>query len=121
MACVLVSYNGRNKLVKIPGQFEGKDIDYLDKQCRKLFSFSSNVHINLTFQKYDPIWETDLDLDEDYTATNKDKLKLVVTPLLQTPTVSESTISHTVSHSQIQHLNITIAHYVRRIILIVVG
>ena len=94
--CVLVSYNGRNKLLKIPTLCDQTDIQYLDNECRKLFSFSSNVHINLTFQKYDPAWEMDIDLDSDYNASDKDKLKLVVTPLLvdnvSTPAQSVSQI-----------------------------
>ena len=90
--CVLVSYCERNKKVSIPdSKTEDTDIEYLSKECKRSFSFSSNVNIKLTFQIYDPDWEMDVDLEDDYVAKSKDKLKLIVTPLLvdnPTPTPS---------------------------------
>lgn len=92
MTCkrVLVSYNERNKIITIPSVCEKSDIQFLDNECRKLFSFSSNVHINLTFQKFDPDWDMDVDIDSDYKASDGDKLKLVVTPSLSDNTPTQS-------------------------------
>ena len=95
---VLVSYNGRNILLTISQNPSNRsDLEYLDDECRKMFSFCSNVHINLTFQKFDPEWEMYIDLESDYVAKNKDKLNMVVTPQI----VDNSTPAQSVSSSRL--------------------
>lgn len=83
---VMVSYNGRNKPVRIPNSLNETHVQYLDKECRRMFGFSSMQPMNVTFQKYDSEWEMEVDLDNFYIASNKDKLKLLVTPLLSAAT-----------------------------------
>ena len=79
---VLVTFMERNKKIDIPGEKEESDLSYLTKVCKQSFSFGSNVTIEVTFQKYDHDWESFVDLEEEYVACHKDKLKLVVSPLL---------------------------------------
>ena len=98
---VLVSYCERNKKIEIPDC--DNDIHYLTKECEKMFMFNSNVNIQITFQKYDEDWECYVDLDQSYVACNKNKLKLVVTPVLvdfQTP------------KSSIENVRIFCYHYI---------
>ena len=45
-------------------------------------SFETNVSIKVTFQRYNEEWEEDIDLDECDEIFDKDKLKVIVTPLL---------------------------------------
>ena len=93
MKVVLVSYCDSNKKIAIPSG--ENDINYLTEECRKQFSFGCNVNVKLTFQKFDPDWDCFVDLDDSYVATSKDKLKLLVTPLLQDnfPTPKSSAVS----------------------------
>ena len=80
MVFVLVSYCDRNKKIIIPDP--GNHIEFLTKECIKSFFFSSNVNIQLTFQMFDNDWDCFVDLESDYVAKNKDKLKLIVTPVI---------------------------------------
>ena len=61
-------------------------MEYLSQKSKSVFAFGSNVNLQLTFQKFDPAWECFVDLEEDYEANHKDKLKVVVTPLLKNST-----------------------------------
>ena len=79
---ILVSYGDRNKKIAIPDNLEESDIKFLSTECKNLFSFSTNVNLQFTFQMYDLDWECYVDLEDDYIAKSKDKLKLIVTPIL---------------------------------------
>ena len=80
MKCVLLTHLDHNKVVKIPEEKDETDIAYLKSQFRRLFSYENHVVIDLTFQRYDPDWETYIDLDDDEVVENKEKLKVIVTP-----------------------------------------
>ena len=52
---ILLSY--RNRIVKVPCSHScTSDIAYLESEFRKLFHFGSNVHVTVTFEKYDTSW-----------------------------------------------------------------
>ena len=80
--CVLVSYGERNKVISIPESKRGNDLNYLSQEFKKMFSFGDNVNLLLTFQKFDNDWCEYLDLEENCSLSNKDKIKAVVTPIL---------------------------------------
>ena len=80
---VLVSFLERNKKVTIPIGTEASDLSFLSAECLKSFSFDSHVNVGLTFQKYDADWDSFVDLEDDYIASHKDKLKMVAIPVLQ--------------------------------------
>lgn len=81
---VLISFSESNKKVVIPSVTHVNDLEYLRRICLTKFNFQSspNVRIELTLQKYDTDWETFVDLDDDYIAEDRDKLKLLVSPSL---------------------------------------
>ena len=85
---VLISYLERNKKVDIPSDKEENDLSYLATVCKKSFAFGSNVNIDITFQKYDEEWDSFIDLEDDYVASHRDKLKMIVTPILSDCKVS---------------------------------
>lgn len=92
---VLVSYLESHKLIVIPAdRRETSDLHYLQRCCLERFNFSvgSNVRIIVTLQKYDSDWDSYIDLDENYVADNRDKLKLIVSPAL-TDAASSTTTS----------------------------
>ncbi len=77
---VLLSYLERNKPVTIP---EGtKHIQFLRQEFLRNFKYSKNVRLGITFQRFDREWEDYIDLDDDATVENKDKLKVIVSPSL---------------------------------------
>lgn len=57
----------------------------------------------MVFQRFDPDWESYIDLEEDSIVLNKEKLKLVVTPSLN------DTINSTVSSLCTDNLSITVS------------
>ena len=79
---VMVSYNELNKVVKIPTDIQKSEIELLREQCSKLFKFGTNVKLEIIFQKYDSDWDAMIDLDDSFVLSNKDKLKMVVQPIL---------------------------------------
>lgn len=85
MKSVLVSYLERNKIIKLPQDCEDGDVGYLKKEFQKHFSFGNQVSIDLTLQRYDDDWKEFIDLDAGDTVANKDKLKVVVSSHLHTP------------------------------------
>lgn len=99
---VLVTYLERNKVLKIADSNDSSDVKRLEEEFRKEFKFDSNVRLIITFQRYDRDWEEFVDLDDECTLLNKDKLKAVVTPLLATPTteISEVNTATVCNHTQ---------------------
>jgi hypothetical protein len=99
---VLVTYLERNKVLKIADSNDSSDVKRLEGEFRKEFKFDSNVRLIITFQRYDRDWEEFVDLDDECTLLNKDKLKAVVTPLLATPTteISEVNTATACNHTQ---------------------
>ena len=85
---VLLSNSERNKIVKIPQDKEMSDIEYLENEFRKCFSYEGNVSIAVSFHKFSLEWDDYIELDHDGLVNDKDKLKVVVTPRLITPAPS---------------------------------
>ena len=85
---ILVSYLERNKILKIPDSTDG-DVTFLEREFKKEFKFGSNVNLLVTFQRYDSEWGEYVDLDDEYSLGNKEKLKAVVTPVVVTPPASD--------------------------------
>jgi hypothetical protein len=83
---VMVSYNDLNKIVTLQSN---ENLETLKKRCVSLFKFGANVKLDIVFQKYDPDWDAQIDLCDDYLLIHKDKLKMVVQPLLN----DESSVS----------------------------
>jgi len=81
---VLLSYGERNKVVKIPPGVN--DLTFLRNVVEKTFLKVEESHggAKVYFQKYDTEWEEWVDVDEDFVAETKDKLKVVVTSMLVT-------------------------------------
>ena len=88
---VLLNYGERNKVVKIPPGVD--DLSFLRNVVEKTFLKVEETHggANVYFQKYYSEWEEWIDVDEDFVAETKDKLKVVVTNTVVTDieTVSE--------------------------------
>ena len=76
---VMVSYNDLNKIVTLASD---ETVKMLKEQCVSLFKFGANVKLDIVFQKYDPDWDALIDLCDDDLIMHKDKLKMVVQPLL---------------------------------------
>ncbi len=80
---VLVSYLERNKIIRIPHHSRSNELIYLTKEFKKMFLFGENVNLQVTFQKFDVEWEAYIDLESPVILFHRDKLKAVVTPLLE--------------------------------------
>ena len=78
---VLVSYFDRNKVIDIPKNCEG-DVKYVTSEFKRIFSFEDCVNLVVVLQKFDPEWDTYVDLEETDVLENRDKLKAVVMPIL---------------------------------------
>ena len=65
---------------------------FLKREFRKQFSFEKHVAIDVTFQRFDSEWEEYVDLDDDETVSNKEKLKVVVTSKLETPATTDDMV-----------------------------
>ena len=78
---IMLSYCDRNKIVSVPKEKEETDIAYLEDKFRKSFAYQNNVSILISLQKFDTDWQEYIELDEHAVVDNKDKLKVVVTPL----------------------------------------
>jgi hypothetical protein len=76
--------------VKLPQNIQSSEIQYLEKEFRKQFHFGSNVHVTVVFQRYDSDWNEYIDLDEEAVLNEKDKLKVVVSPTITTPSPSSA-------------------------------
>ena len=58
------------------------DLQFFESEF-KTFSFHKNVRLCVTFQRYDKDWEEYVDLEPTDIIENKDKLRTVVSPLLE--------------------------------------
>ena len=89
---VLVSYLESSKTFKIPGDQDGRELEYLTEEFMKAFSFESNVNLKVSFQRFSPEWDQYVDLEEEDKLRNKDKLKAIVIPSLRdaAPSVTSS-------------------------------
>ena len=69
----------------IPDGKDETDVQYLESQFRRAFSYHGNVSVSVSFQKFDADWNEYVELDENSRIANRDKLKVVVSPRLVTP------------------------------------
>uniref|UniRef100_A0A1X7U1X5 Uncharacterized protein n=1 Tax=Amphimedon queenslandica TaxID=400682 RepID=A0A1X7U1X5_AMPQE len=83
---VLLSYLDQNKEVKVPELKELTDIAFLEMKFRRHFNYQDNVHLGVTFQHYNDTWKEYVDLDCDAKVTSMEKLKVIVSPVIKTPT-----------------------------------
>lgn len=79
---VMVSFNDLNKVISIHSGTGKRDINVLKEQCIRMFKFGSNIKLDMTFQRYDSDWAAFVDLQDSDDLNNKDKLKLVIQPML---------------------------------------
>ena len=80
-----MSYLDRNAVVKVPQLLQNEmHITFLEGEVRRRFSFGSNLHVNIIFQKYDQDWSKYVYLDSDVVLGDKEKLKMIVTPHIVT-------------------------------------
>ena len=88
---VLVSYLERNKVFSLEGTPPEGDIPSLKKDFIQQFKFEPNVRLDITFHRYDTVWEEFVELDEDARVEDRERLKAIVTPILavETPCQSE--------------------------------
>lgn len=92
MKSILVSFLERNKVIRCPADSEEGDVSFLKREFRKQLSFEKHVAIDVTFQRFDSEWEEYVDLDDDETVSNKEKLKVVVTSKLETPAATDDMV-----------------------------
>lgn len=85
---VLLSHLDRNKPVILPGEPEG-DICFLTTKFLESFNYAKIVKLTVTFQRFDSEWKEYIDLDQDETINDKDKLKVVVCPSLSDSSLTE--------------------------------
>ena len=89
---VLVSYLDRNKVIRIPHDKPSHrtDLEFLEDSFRSSFSFQKNVKLCVTFQRYNNDWGEYVDMEPFELVENKEKLKAVVSPLLEDPSTNSS-------------------------------
>lgn len=78
---VLVSYLDRNKVISIPADIEEGSVKYVIQELKKSFNLENSGNMVVVLQRYDPLWEMNIDLEEDDLLANKDKLKVVMIPV----------------------------------------
>lgn len=75
---VLVKYGERKKVLKIPQDHIGNEIQWLTEEVLKAFGLK---HSNVIFQRFDTTFEEYIDLESDSEVYDKDKLLAVFTPV----------------------------------------
>ena len=93
MKSILVSYLDHNKVVDVPMLKEESDVTFIKKEFRKQLSFGNQVSVEVTLQWFDQDWDEYVDLNSDDEVATREKLKVVVTSKLHTPTITEP-VSH---------------------------
>ena len=90
-------------MVKIPRDKELSDVEYLENEFRKCFTYEGNVSTAVPFHRYSPGWDDYVELDRDEIANDKEKLKVVVIPRLVTPASSSKSCdkSYMECHEQV--------------------
>lgn len=89
---VLVSHLERRVVFKVPSdQKDIHDVEFVAQEFRKKFSYGSNVHVSITFQRFNSLWGEHIDLEEDDVINDKDKLTAVITPILVAPVSKRET------------------------------
>ena len=76
---VLLISGERRKVVELPAGVADHDYDYL--RCVFVRTFSAKNEANVHFQRYDREWEEWIDLDEDFVAVDRERIKVVESSL----------------------------------------
>ena len=63
---------------------------------------ASNVHVEVVFQKFDPEWQEYVDLEKNTVLDQKEKLKMVITPIIVTPSPTGTSLPEVI---QVSHYN----------------
>ena len=79
---VLVSYLERNKVGTIPAETIDGDVSYVVNECRKMFGLGECANVVVVLQKFDSEWDAFVDMEEGDALSNRDKVKVVVMPIL---------------------------------------
>ena len=103
---MLVSYLDRNKVIRIPTTSDSDELVYLKKEFKKMFSFGENVNLEVTFQKFDSEWDEYVDLESQAVLCHKDKLKAVITPLLEDNTPASTRVSSPYGETKVVKLTL---------------
>lgn len=64
-------------MVKIPDIYEERELEFLDDEFRKLFSYQGNLSICISFHKYDAGWEDFVELEKGEAIETKINSKLL--------------------------------------------
>ena len=82
----------RNKIIKVPLIKDKTDLAYVRDEFIKVFTFEKNVGLCLSFQRYDSEWEDFVEIDDTEELKDKEKIKVVVIPVLSTPATSDGCV-----------------------------
>ncbi len=63
----------------------------MSRKFLESFNYTKNARLAVHFQRFDEEWQEYIDLDVDATIYDKDKLKVVVSPLLSEDSSTEET------------------------------
>ena len=82
---VLLRFKENRKKVVIPEAKPTSDLQFLESSFRKLFKFEQQINLAISFQRFDETFDELVDLEEGDLVQNREKLNVVVTPILITP------------------------------------
>lgn len=81
---VVLSYQGSNKKVAVPQTKGMTDVQYLEEEFKKRFNFTE-TNVKVTFQHLDEDFGGYIDLEDGDEICHKEKLNVVVIPILSPP------------------------------------
>lgn len=67
--------------MKIPTERAEGDVEYIKNEFRTLFDIDEMVN-TVVVQKFDEEWDAYIDMDENEVLINKDKVKVVLMPIM---------------------------------------
>ena len=79
---VLLRFKENRKKVVIPEAKPTRDLQFLESSFRKLFKFEQQINLAISFQRFDETFDELVDLEEGDLVENREKLNVVVTPIL---------------------------------------
>ena len=82
---VLLKYQEHRRKVIIPAEKDTSDLSFLESSFRKIFNFEKQVNLSISFQRYDADFDELVDLEYGDDIKHLEKLNVVVTPVLITP------------------------------------
>ena len=85
---VLLQFGERKKAISIPEDSSVPDIEFLKKGFQQWSGESAEPH----FQKFDTDWEEWLEVEEDFKAGSKERLKVVLSSATHSRAIDESVL-----------------------------